>query len=917
LAIDAGKVVATLTLDTSQFSSGVATAKGILKALTDKGASASDKIKAVSGALTSVGKVLTLGVTAPIIAAGTASAMLSAKLDTSARKVETIADASVLSLSQIKDQARELGARMGVMPEQLTEALYNTISATNDTKSAMETVEIATKAAVGGFTDATTAVDGLTTVTNAYGLSGAEAVRKISDQMLVAQNYGKTTFGEIASGIGNVIPLAAQLKVGTNELFGAIAALTRQGIGTSESITGLKAAFSNIIKPTAEAQKMAKALGLEFSASALESRGLAGFLQDVSEKTGGSTEKMSLLFGSVEALNAVLALTGADGAKYFAGALDAMAGAAGATEAAFETMTSGAQGALDRVKVQLSNVATSFGDILLPYVEQGLSWISEQLTAFQALPESLREGVVSIAAFAAAAGPLLLIGGKLVTAFGALAGILSNPIGMGIAVVAGLATGMELLARNADSLDNSLNRAFARVNKERVEEISTKINENVENKITVSTTITPSETVTAQVESFYKTIKDKLASGGTVSEADAASVNESVNAYVDELTQGVDISTNASLAQLKRDLDSGLIDEETYKSRCEALIEQADASKTALENLRGASEGYVSELASQTGADVDGVKTKLSEMATLMGDAVKTANGMGLALKVNSVFKAVVTALTDGKEDSKTVLDGLKGDLEKLITPAIDEIETWINEQISRLDVNSADYDTQVENIKKQGASMTEELKALNESAVQWIDAMAGKSAKAVSARIGELDAIEKRVAEVMALIDAATGKAQTTDVRLVRSGATRDVDTIASALGGTYADYKTKKQSAKELAASKIAELKDRYDKGELTDAGYAEEEKKIAAELQETTNALVEEYRANIGELMKGVAEAFPELTEGISQATKDMDLADTAQGLIDKINTGTVEKSDISEELAKSLGMTPEDLYKGISQ
>ena len=150
--------------------------------------------------------------------------------------------------------------------EDLNEALYEAISASVDTADAMDFLKVATMAAKGGFTDTQTAVDGLTTVLNSYGLEASEADR-IANEMLVTQNLGKTTFGELASSMGQVTPVAAALNIGTNELFSSLAVTTAQGLGTSEAITGLKAAMSNIIKPTAEASEAAETLGIDFSVS--------------------------------------------------------------------------------------------------------------------------------------------------------------------------------------------------------------------------------------------------------------------------------------------------------------------------------------------------------------------------------------------------------------------------------------------------------------------------------------------------------------------------------------------------------------------------------------------------------------------------------------------------------------------------
>lgn len=80
------------------------------------------------------------------------------------------------------------------------------------------------------------------------------------------------------------------MNIALDDTLAAVAALTKNGVGTSQAINGLKAVMSNVIKPTTEAGKAAKQLGLDFSATALESKGLSGFLSDVMEKTGGDTE---------------------------------------------------------------------------------------------------------------------------------------------------------------------------------------------------------------------------------------------------------------------------------------------------------------------------------------------------------------------------------------------------------------------------------------------------------------------------------------------------------------------------------------------------------------------------------------------------------------------------------------------------
>jgi len=74
----------------------------------------------------------------------------------------------------------------------------------------------------------------------------------------------------------------------------------------------LNQALVSILKPSSEAEKLAKKLGIEFNETGLRSKGFADFMAEVKEKTGGSTTALVKLFGSVDALKAVLPLLNDD-----------------------------------------------------------------------------------------------------------------------------------------------------------------------------------------------------------------------------------------------------------------------------------------------------------------------------------------------------------------------------------------------------------------------------------------------------------------------------------------------------------------------------------------------------------------------------------------------------------------------------
>ena len=90
-------------------------------------------------------------------------------------------------------------------------------------------MKVAVKAATGGLADTSKVITGLTSVMKAYGLEASSATQ-ISDQMMAAARAGGVSFGDMASKIERVLPVAAQFGVSTDELFASVASLTSQGV---------------------------------------------------------------------------------------------------------------------------------------------------------------------------------------------------------------------------------------------------------------------------------------------------------------------------------------------------------------------------------------------------------------------------------------------------------------------------------------------------------------------------------------------------------------------------------------------------------------------------------------------------------------------------------------------------------------
>lgn len=393
-----GSVVILIEGDDSDLKSKVDGAKSRLK---DFGGVAVSAAKTAATAIAGLSTALA-GVAAAAVKVG-------ASYETSLAKVGTIADTSAVSLADLSGAVLQLSNDTGESAAELNEALYSAISAGADTEYAVGLVAVALKAARGGFTDTETAVDGLTSALNAYAMETDEA-EGLANKFLVTQNLGKTTFGQLASSIGNVAPTANAAGVSVDELLASVAALTANGIGTSEAMTGMKAALSNIIKPTGEAAKLADQLGLDFSVAALQTKGWAGFLADLQDKTGGNTDQLAQLFGSVEALNTVLTLTSGQGTALMTEALGEMATNTTALEDAYQAMSGTLEVTGQKIETSLQNLGIQFYESVQGPAQEAANGALE---AMQGLSAAFQEGGLS--------GAVQALGGMAANALTALA----------------------------------------------------------------------------------------------------------------------------------------------------------------------------------------------------------------------------------------------------------------------------------------------------------------------------------------------------------------------------------------------------------------------------------------------------------------------------------------------------------------
>lgn len=268
----------------------------------------------------------------------------------------------------------------------INSALYTAVQAGVAYENSIEFIGAAEQLAVANKANLNTTVDLLTATMNAYGLK-VEDVGHINDVYFTSTLIGKQTIDSLGQSMGQVVTIAANSGVSFEELSAAVATLTAKGMETSAAITAVRGVITTFTSPSKEASEAAAALGIDLSYAGLQSKGLAGALADVVEKTGGSTEKMIGLFTEMKAMSGVTGLAG-DGMEFFNEALQKITDSGGSAEAAYQKMVATFENQTQILKNQATTLLIDLGTRLEPMAQEIGSGLSTLISGIKVSVDS-------------------------------------------------------------------------------------------------------------------------------------------------------------------------------------------------------------------------------------------------------------------------------------------------------------------------------------------------------------------------------------------------------------------------------------------------------------------------------------------------------------------------------------------------
>ena len=359
--------------------------------------------------------------------------------DRGIREVATL-DATDLGITEATDIINELVAQTGLASDEAIPALYSAISAGIPTENAFEFLLSTTELASAGVAELQPTVSVLTGAINAYGESlGGPA--DASNALFAAVQTGVTTLPELASQLGNVTPLAADLGISFIDLNAAVAASTQVTQNTATSVTGLRSLLAELGTSTSKAGKAFDEISGGSLRDFIAGGGdLAGALDLLVEQADNTGVGLNELFGSVEAGGIALQLSREDG-EAFASTLESVSAAVEegtAVSSAFALNQENFGATLGRLRNQIGLLLVDLVSGLLPSLTLLLQLTIDNLPAIVAFTGTIFEFGKSVA-------------GVAVSIFEAVqaAGGFLDQLGILDPVIAGIGIAVSLLAGNA------------------------------------------------------------------------------------------------------------------------------------------------------------------------------------------------------------------------------------------------------------------------------------------------------------------------------------------------------------------------------------------------------------------------------------------------------------------------------------
>lgn len=414
-------------------------------------------LSSVGDKIEGVGKKLSV-VSAGIVGLGAAAVKTAADFDSAMSQVAAISGAAGDEFDALREKAREMGEKTKFSASEAAEAMTYMAMAGWKTQDMLDGIDGIMNLAAASGEELGSVSDIVTDALTAFGLSAADAGH-FADVLAAASNSANTNVSMLGGSFKYVAPVAGALGYSIEDVSVALGLMANSGIKAEQGGTALRSMLSRLAKPTKEVDKAFLQLGISASDALVNADGsmkpLSETMDILREKMSGLSEaeqaNVAAGIAGQEAMSGLLAIVNASASDYDA-LRAAIAGADGTAEKMAGTMQDNLNGQLTILKSQLEELAISFGDLLMPLIRDVVTAIQSFVDKLNSMDDSSRKVILTVAAIAAAIGPLLVGVGKTMSAIGSImTGVVKLHVALGVLKVS-IANGYGIFGKFAKAI---------------------------------------------------------------------------------------------------------------------------------------------------------------------------------------------------------------------------------------------------------------------------------------------------------------------------------------------------------------------------------------------------------------------------------------------------------------------------------
>ncbi|HAM1838884.1 TPA: phage tail tape measure protein [Listeria monocytogenes] len=386
--------------------------------------------------LKKAGTAMTVGFTAPIVAGMIKSTKAYLDFDNEVTEVNSLLRESGESAkefgdryTQVFDYAQKASVKYGVASEQTMLGMKEMVKKGYDINQTMASMPAIFNAARASGDDFETVMSVTTSTLEQFGMISKdtnkqmEYTNKVADVLTYVADKTAAGFSDMGTAMNYVGPISHSLGYSLTDTAAAVGLLSNRGIEGQKAGTGLRGMLTSLLKPSKSAAEAMSAVGLTIEDNNGNMKTLPTLLDDINEKTKKMTKTqknsfLTMVFGRepLSAVNTLLEAGGDSLRKYSKGADEAN----GYTKEVADNMRKAGKFGVDQFKASLEVLEQNVGQKLMPALTPIIEWANKMIDKFNDLSGAQQQSIIKWAGVIAAAGPMLMIGGKLVSMTGGL-----------------------------------------------------------------------------------------------------------------------------------------------------------------------------------------------------------------------------------------------------------------------------------------------------------------------------------------------------------------------------------------------------------------------------------------------------------------------------------------------------------------